>query len=396
MRVLAASTAGAGHFGPLEPILQALARRGDDVLVVGPPSLAAAAGAAGLCFRAGAEPPLEEQASIWEQFPKVSRREAGALIDRELFARLCTAAMLPVMEAVCDEWRPDLVMREPCEYASAVAAERRSIPLAQVAISLAEIEASVLELVAPVLATYGEQMADRLLASPYLTRFPPSLDPSPFPATWRWRPGDEAEHRPLPAWWGANSAPLVYVTFGTVTGQLPVAATTYRSALDAVAGLRARVLLTAGRTTDVSVLAPLPPNVHVEPWVPQGDVLADAAAVVCHGGSGTVIGALSAGVPLVVVPMFADQPANARLVAKAGAGLVVEPARGVGDAMGALRPEDAARLRAAIEAVLAEASYRHAASVLADEVRSLPTAHELVETLAAELAAGSGGWGGGA
>ena len=47
----------------------------------------------------------------------------------------------------------------------------------------------------------------------------------------------------------------------------------------------------------------------------------------CHGGSGTTLGALAAGLPLVIVPLFADQPANAKRVAEVGAGLVVEPLR---------------------------------------------------------------------
>jgi UDP:flavonoid glycosyltransferase YjiC (YdhE family) len=51
-------------------------------------------------------------------------------------------------------------------------------------------------------------------------------------------------------------------------------------------------------------------------------VVAEAAAVVCHGGSGTVLGTLSAGVPLIVVPLFADQADNARRVEAVGAGLV--------------------------------------------------------------------------
>jgi UDP:flavonoid glycosyltransferase YjiC (YdhE family) len=48
-------------------------------------------------------------------------------------------------------------------------------------------------------------------------------------------------------------------------------------------------------------------------------------ATACHGGSGTTLGALAAGLPLVVVPLFADQPVNARRVAAVGAGLAVEP-----------------------------------------------------------------------
>ena len=55
MRVLFASTQGAGHFGPLVPFLEAAARDGHEALVVGPPTL----DARGYAFRAGAAPPDE-------------------------------------------------------------------------------------------------------------------------------------------------------------------------------------------------------------------------------------------------------------------------------------------------------------------------------------------------
>jgi UDP:flavonoid glycosyltransferase YjiC (YdhE family) len=70
----------------------------------------------------------------------------------------------------------------------------------------------------------------------------------------------------------------------------------------------------------------VPENVRVERWVPQAEALAQASLVVCHGGSGTVLGALAANLPLVIMPLFADQFANARTLAGAGAAAVVEPA----------------------------------------------------------------------
>jgi predicted glycosyltransferase len=57
--------------------------------------------------------------------------------------------------------------------------------------------------------------------------------------------------------------------------------------------------------------------------VPQRDALAKAKLVVCHGGSGTVLGALAAGIPLVIMPLFADQATNAERLASVGAARVV-------------------------------------------------------------------------
>lgn len=375
MRVLVASTGGAGHFNPLVPFAEAA----DEVLVVVPPELEATVAAAGLPYRIGGQPPPDELARIWDRVPVVSRDEAAVLVNREVFGRLCTAAMLPALERACDEWRPDLVVREPCEYSSAVAAERRGITHAQVAISLAEVEAASLDLAGPVLEPYGDGIVERLRASPYLTRFPASLDPSPFLATHRFSEGGAVRRGSLPDWWGGSDAPLVYATFGSVTGGLPIAAAAYRATLDAVDGVPARVLLTVGRATDVHALGTIPANVHVEAWVPQEDVLASAALFVCHGGSGTTFGALAAGVPLVLVPLFADQLTNARRVAAAGAALVIESDE---DVMRTVAPEDAPRIRAAIETALAGASLRRAAERIAGEMRAAPGPGELLARLA--------------
>lgn len=185
------------------------------------------------------------------------------------------------------------------------------------------------------LDAYGPGITQRLLDSPYLTRLPASMDPSPYAVTHRYheplRPGV------LPDWWGGAEEPLVNVTLGTEAGALPTAVGLYRAVVDAVSALPVRVLLTTGHHIDASDLGPLPPHVHVEPWVPQADVLRGASLVVCHGGSGTVYGALAAGVPLVCVPLFADQPENADLVTGAGAGMAV-PDRRPGERAGAPGP----------------------------------------------------------
>ena len=120
---------------------------------------------------------------------------------------------------------------------------------------------------------------------------------------------------------------------------------------------------------------------HVERWVPQDDVLAHAAAIVGHGGSGTTLGALAAGVPQVVVPLFADQPFNAERVAEAGAGLAVDNDDWTQSATRALTAEDAAAIRQALEAVLGDASYRAAAARLAAEMRGLPPVERAFDTL---------------
>lgn len=171
------------------------------------------------------------------------------------------------------------------------------------------------------------------------------------------------------------------MTFGTVLGHLAEAIAVYRCALDAVAGLPVRVLMTVGRGTDPASLGPIPDNVRIEQWVPQETVLGQTAVVVCHGGSGTTMGALAAGVPVVICPLFADQPRNAQAIQRVGAGVVVaseDPAPG---GLRRLGPEHVAPLRASIEQVLGDPAYRQVAERIAAEMAVLPTLDELVARL---------------
>ena len=382
MRVLAAcSLGGAGHLRPLVPFLDEARRGGGETLVVGPPALAGMVRAAGHPFVAGGEPSEEQVRPIREQLPVLPAHEASVLGNRELFGRLAATPMLAPVERAVRDWRPEVILRDPCEYASAVVAARAGIPAATVAIGLAEVEWGSIDAAAPALEAHLGGLTEELRRSPYLTRFPAALDASPFADTRRYREPAAAPRGPLPDWWAGAAAPLLYVSFGTVLGHMSFAEEIYRMAIDAVTGLDARVLVTTGRAFDTSRLRDVPGNVHVEAWVGQADVLAEAALVICHGGSGTTYGALAAGVPLVMVPVFADQFANAPVVAQAGAGIQVRAGQ---DGEGPRRPvsrEDVPRIRAAIGDVLADGSYREAAQAIAADMATAPA----IETLLGRL-----------
>jgi UDP:flavonoid glycosyltransferase YjiC (YdhE family) len=156
-----------------------------------------------------------------------------------------------------------------------------------------------------------------------------------------------------------------------VLGHMSIAPQVFRAAIDAVAELPVRVLLTIGHRLDVDALGAIPRTVHVEPWVDQAGVFAVADLVVCHGGSGTTYGALDAGLPLVLVPIFADQFENARHVAAAGAAVVVDAPDGIADGIAVLLQSDA---------------HRDRARAIAAEVAATPSAEEVL----AEVLAGVG------
>jgi UDP:flavonoid glycosyltransferase YjiC (YdhE family) len=378
MRALFSSTRGAGHFNPLVPFARAFERAGHDLLFAGPSDLAGAVDAAGFRFWQFDPPPEVELGAVWARVPELPPEEANEVVVGEVFGRLNTTAALPRLRAACEEWRPDVVVRDPNEYGSALAAELHGIPHARVAIGLASTEelgmgiaASAVDAIRQAESLPPDPDAERLRRAPYLSLFPPTLDDGAQPDTQRFR--DPAWDEPpgeLPDWWpGREHEPLVYVTFGSVAGAFPQALPAYGLAMRAVAELPVRVLLTVGRELDLDALPAAPENVRVERWVPQQDVLGHAAAALVHGGSGSTLGALAAGVPLAVMPLFADQPQNARRVAEVGAGVAVEPNRDDLDAT-------VSPLREAIRTVLDDPSYGERARALAEESRALSAVDE--------------------
>jgi MGT family glycosyltransferase len=200
---------------------------------------------------------------------------------------------------------------------------------------------------------------------------------------------------PLPDWWVNADDPLVYLTLGSVAGSLPLFPDLYRAAIDALSPLPVRVLLTLGTDANSDHLGPLPSNVHAEPWLPQEAILPHAAAVVCHGGFGTTLGALTYGVPLVAMPLFAgDQWRNARRVAEVGAGIAL--ADGPRRVLELPGPELIAALPDAVVRVLDEPGYGAAAVRMADAVAELAPIDAAVDLLAGATgsAAAPGRWAG--
>ena len=350
MRILFASTQGAGHFGPLIPYIDAARRAGHETLVVGPPTLKAR----GYEFTPGAAPPDEILGPLWGRMASLPPGQGDLVVVGVIFAALNVDAMLPTLEQAMEEWKPDLVVREAAEYASAIAADRHGSPHVRVSIGVALVEEASLALAAPALDERKPGITGRIAESPYLSYFPASVDPSPFPLTRYRHPATEAAVEELPDWWPGDERPLVYVSFGSVSATFPPAAQAYSAALAGVADLPVRVLLTLGGNE--LELGDVPPNVHVESWISEPDVLAEASVAVGHGGTGTTLSALAAGCPLVVVPLFGDQPFNAARIAVSGAGVA----------------SSIDQIGQRIRLVLDGAGYRVTARALADEMRAHP------------------------
>lgn len=384
LRLLFATTAGAGHFGPLEPFAAACVRAGHEVLVAGPPGAAPLAARAGLAFRAVGEASPAERARFTVGQAGLSPMEAMVRAVGELYVGLHANAALPGMLAALDEWRPDVVVRESAEFSSLVAAERLGVPHAQVNVGLSTgLPERMLVVAGSSLDVLGARagLAHRWWQAspePQLTLSPAALDGGPAAPglVGRFRvPARLAEAASSLDGWGDPEQPLVYVSFGTEVPSpaRPYFPELYRRVIDALAELPVRLLVTIGDRRDPSELGAVPSSVRVERWVPGAAALREAAVMVGHGGAGSVLGAFAAGVPMALIPLFADQPLNARSVAELGAGVVLD---------------ERADTAAAVAGILGEARFRAAARRVAEEIRDLPPVDEAVGALAA-LASGT-------
>ena len=384
MRVLFSTTANDGHFGPLLPFARACTGAGHEVRVAAPASYGAALDRVDLPHEPFADAPPELIGPVMASLPNMSFEEADDVVVREVFGRIDAQAALPALLETVERWRPHVVVRESAELASLAAAERLGVPHVHVCIGMHEVATRFGDAVGEPLAELGRlaglaegRLTTALTEETVLSLVPELLDhasgevPPEAHAFQRLHdpapPGDGRR----PAEWGDPDLPLVYVTFGSVAGSLPPFAGIYREALDALAGLEARVLMTVGRKRDPQDLGPLPANARVVQWLPQDAVLAHAAAVLGHGGFGTTMGALSVGLPQVVAPLFSfDQAVNGEHVASVGAGLTA----GVG--AGAV-----GRAAAEVPRLLADPRIRESARRVADAMRELPPPAQAVPVL---------------
>ena len=164
----------------------------------------------------------------------------------------------------------------------------------------------------------------------------PQLDDDPGEGSGEWRAGEPGQ-------------PLVLVGLSS-TVMLQEAL--LQRAADALGQAQVRGLVTTGPAVDPAVIS-APPDVTVTRWVRHADVLPHCSAVITHGGHGTVMKALIAGVPLIVVPLGRDQPDNAGRVVYVGAGIRLR------------KNASADALRTAISRVIDDPRYRAAARHMA-------------------------------
>jgi UDP:flavonoid glycosyltransferase YjiC (YdhE family) len=367
-RILFTFAGGSGHLEPLVPIARAAQAAGHAVAFAGRPWMVPKVAELGFsAFPAGSDDGLAPRRMPLAALDvERDMRAVGTGFGRRI-ARERAGDLLPL----CADWRPDLVVCEELDFGAMIVAERLGLPCATVLVIAAgsfvrpEYVAGPLD---EVRAEHGLP-PDPDLAMPshqlVLSPFPPSFrDPGfPLPAT------AHSLRLTAPTAAPRDGVPTVYFTLGTVynaeSGDL------FPRVLAALRDLPIALVVTVGRDVDSTELGPQPANVRVERYVPQEQILPRCTLVVSHGGSGSVTSALAHGLPMVLLPLGADQPLNAARCAELGVARVL-------DAL-ASTPED---LRQAVARGLADAGQRRAAERLRDEITALPGPQSAIALLA--------------
>ncbi|WP_285644237.1 glycosyltransferase [Lentzea sp. NBRC 102530] len=241
-------------------------------------------------------------------------------------------------------WRPDVIVRETSEYGGQVAAEVLGIPHALVDIApFAPLEIPLLdELLDKVRARFGVAGVDPVLTA--------GLTPAAWhPAQHHFRVPTDQER--------ADDAPEIVASFGIHARQLMADSTLLHTVVAALGETNTRSVVATGHA---EWKGPRPGNVRLEPEIAQQRFLNTARLFVTHAGYGGVREALTAGVPMIALPLFADQPRNAARIQDLGAGVKID-----------VKGLTAAFLAERIDHALDAKTYHEAAEGLAAQMAAL-------------------------
>jgi UDP:flavonoid glycosyltransferase YjiC (YdhE family) len=307
MRVLVVSAPLLGHVFPLLPLALALREAGHDV-VVATGGEAVKAGESGLRVEDVVPPNVHFgriAARVMLTHPLVARAELAGSGKLDFVSRLFGAvndAMTGPLQTLAARWRPDVVLHEPL----AAVGSALGVPSIVQDVSLFD----GLELTTAVSA---RMKAETHAPATVLRTAPASLAEFPGGVPMRFVPYSGSGE--VPGWLAEPSGtPRILVSRSTAPG--PGAGRMMAAVVRAAAHVDAEFVLVRPDRVDG-----LPDNVRTTGWVPIPAVLPFCDGIVHHGGAGTLLAALAAGVPQLVEPGPGDRTVHATAVADRGTGL---------------------------------------------------------------------------
>ena len=360
------------------PLARALAEAGHDVAFASGDPVAGEAEAEGFtAFRVGlAIDSVEPLArGVRDRAASLPPSQVRRFVFTELFVRGELEPRANDLFKIVEQWAPHVVVHDVAEFAAPLVATMVGIPYAEHSYGPA-IQQDVIRAAghatSPFWSSHGlaPHPLGGLYRYLYLDVCPPSLQvPDAVPGavqgirTVETQPA--AKHLP---WLDAlRGLPIIYITLGTVYNQnLGV----FGALLDGLRDEALNVVVTVGTQNDPAALGLQPSNIHVHQYIPQELLLPHCAAVVTHGGAGSMLGALAFGLPLLIVPQGADHFYNADRAVAAGAAVKLMPDRLTADSA-----------RDAVRMLLHDDTFQSAAHRIENELEAMPDPQDAVESL---------------
>jgi UDP:flavonoid glycosyltransferase YjiC (YdhE family) len=383
MRVVITTQPADGHLNPMLGLCAALRAAGHEVLLATSASFVPRIEARGEKAVAVGRDWLESGGPSEPPDPGVDPGGVKDMFERS-FLRGVASEMADDLVRLIGDVRPDVLVRESVEFAGSAAAERCGVPFATFDWSFpVDLDTMLTQFDLASDAPLGRLRAhlglppgrehDWFLGDLTITTLPERYR-GDTPVRDRHvsiRPHvvDLVDDAPVPEW-VEHLRGAVYVTLGTV---FPRHFPEVLSVAAAGAALARRpTVVTYGASVDRDAIdLPDTEDVHVCAYVPQGPLLDRCVVAVIHGGTGTTLGALARGVPLVVIPMGADQYAHADAVERLGAGVVLDH-----------RALTHTAVSDAVIAVGGDPAFRSAARGVARDLAAMPGPDHAVAALA--------------
>lgn len=372
------------HLNPLVPIARALEEAGHEVAFACSRDERPAVEGAGFRY-------VPAGTSIRELMPQIMtipEEQRDTWMMTNAFAKIMPERMMTDLWEICREWQPDLVLRDSTELGGCVVAERLGIPHASVEVGMFISAPLAAHLTGENIAALRESAGlspdpelEMLYRYLHLSFVPPSYQDPAFPhppTAHAFKPVifDQSGDERLPEWVeGLPDRPTIYATLGTTYNKN---SDNFRAIIDGLREENVNLIVTIGRDQDPAQFGPQPEHIHIERYIPQSLLLPHCDLIICHGGWNTVIATLGYGLPLVLLPLGADQPWNAERAARLGAGIILAPDKRTPDA-----------IRTAARTVLHDPAYRHNAKRVRAEMNGRPdiaAAVALLEKLSREKA----------
>ncbi|MET7994343.1 glycosyltransferase [Amycolatopsis sp. NPDC005232] len=382
MRILFSATPAHGHIIPLLPLARSFRAQGDDVALLTAGSLASSFVGEGMV-------PLAAGPALDVLMGEVMRRTGADPLagltpeqEAEAFAGVRVDLTADEAEAMARGWQPDLIVSEHYDFVGPITASALGVPFATLAFGPAMSPTAAALMTSTIRKRHDKRGIPLRRPRWYLDTCPLALQtdgwskpeghiglrPEPHRAAGR-PPADKTLSSPK-----RSTTARVLVTFGTVFSSPEV----LNPLLVELSAADLEVSVTTGLQASAGDYAfgaeNVPDNVKLFGFTPLDELLPGMDIAVTHGGAGSTLGILAAGIPMVVVPLAADQFVQAARVANAGAGISVEKGASASD------------VAKAVASLLAEPAYRENAGKVAEEIAALVAPEAVAARLRQSLA----------